>query len=37
MEMLKIFTEKKMVEFPIGVFGNNLKLDAEKVRGILGR
>lgn len=37
MEMLKIFTEKKMTEFPIGVFGNNLKLDPEKARSILDR
>ncbi|MFA6714832.1 MAG: hypothetical protein WCS27_05610 [Victivallaceae bacterium] len=37
LELLKIFTEKKMQEFPIGVFGNNLKLDADKARSILER
>ena len=37
MEMLKIFTEKKLAVFPIGAFGNNLKLDAEKARSILDR
>ncbi|MDD4181788.1 MAG: hypothetical protein PHE87_09170 [Victivallaceae bacterium] len=37
MEMLKIFNEKKMQEFPIGAFGNNLKLDADKARSILER
>ena len=37
MEMLKIFNEKKLAVFPIGAFGNNLKLDAEKARSILDR
>ncbi len=37
MEMLKIFNDKKMNDFPIGAFGNNLKLDAEKARSILER
>ena len=37
MEMLKIFNENKMEEFPIGVFGNNLKLDADKAKNILDR
>ncbi|MDD3119512.1 MAG: hypothetical protein PHQ27_10055 [Victivallales bacterium] len=37
LEMLRIFKGGNMTEFPIGVFGNNLKLDAEKARGILVR
>jgi hypothetical protein len=37
MEMLKIFNDKKMQEFPVGAFGNNLKLDADKAKSILER
>ncbi len=36
-EMWNIFRDKKMTELPIGVFGNNLKLDPEKVRALLDR